>query len=63
MKYKIPDKCKTCDMPEEYRPEHPGTCGVCYQNKEADTKLKLNLEFHKALFIALKKAGAKEFEL
>jgi len=35
---KTPDKCKTCDMPEKYRPEHPGTCGVCYQNQNTAKK-------------------------
>jgi hypothetical protein len=37
-KIKTPEKCIQCDMPEKYRPEHPGCCGVCFQNAKLEER-------------------------
>jgi len=34
-KYRIPEKCKDCEMPKIHRPRNPGCCGVCFQNRDA----------------------------
>ncbi|MFA5558105.1 MAG: hypothetical protein WDA59_01405 [Methanofastidiosum sp.] len=39
-KMKMPSKCKNCNMPDRFRPRHPGCCGVCIQNKNKKAKSK-----------------------